>query len=111
MFFASKNCIKHVPVEYWTDHLETSLDDILINLNKYHEQIDVPKYISDLSKCLVSFGIRGVASPLFAGKLEHALEPHLEKIESKTAENILFYIDGTGQTKGSSFNTSLISII
>jgi len=50
-------------------------------------------------------------SPLFAGKLEHALEPHLDKIDSKTAENILFYIDGTGQTRGSSFNASLVSTI
>lgn len=96
LFFAGKNCVEHVPVEYWTDHLETSLDEILLNLNKYHEQIDVTKYISDLSKCLVSFGIRGVVSPLFAGKLEHALEPHLDKIDSKTAESLLFYIDGTG---------------
>jgi hypothetical protein len=96
MFFASKPCVVHVPAEFWLDHLEESLDDILVNLNKYHGQIDVNKYISDLSKCLVSFGIRGVVSPLFAGKLEHALEPHLDKIDSKTAESILFFIDGTG---------------
>ena len=111
MFFASKYCVEHVPVEYWTETLEASLDDMLVNLNEYHEQIDVQQYISDLSKCLVSFGIRGVVSPLFAGKLEHALEPHLDKIDGKTAENLLFYIDGTGQTRGSSFNASLVSTI
>lgn len=64
-----------------------------------------------MSKCLVSFGLRGVVGPLFAGKLEHAIEPHLDKIDSKTAENILFFIDGTGQTRGSSFNCSLVSLI
>ena len=41
MFFAGKNCVEHVPVEYWTETLESSLEDILINLNEYHDQIDV----------------------------------------------------------------------
>ena len=81
------------------------------DLQKYSKQIDVSKYIFDLSRCLVSIGIRQSVSPLFAAKLEHALEPHLDKIDSQTAENILFFIDGTDQTKGSSFNASLVSLI
>ena len=55
--------------------------------------------------------MRGVVSPLFAGVVEHSFEPCLNTIDSKTAENLLFFFDATNQNRSTPFARQVLKLI
>jgi hypothetical protein len=99
MFFASRHCVQYVPTEFWSESLQGALEEALQNLAQFKEQLDTRQYIADLSKCLVSFGLLQIVSPLFAGTVEHTLQDLISTADCKSTENILFYLHGTSQNK------------
>jgi len=87
--------------------METALDEGLQNFIKYKEQLDKGAYLSDLIKCLVSFGIREIATPLFVAKVEQTIHGEVSDLDSKSTENLLFFLDRTGPTR----NIEMLSTI
>lgn len=50
-------------------------------------------------------------SPLFAGTVEHTLEDCISTVDCKSAENILFYLNGTSQNKQTVFVQKLLETV
>ena len=48
----------YVPDSFWIDTLEKSLMEAIENYKKYEDKINKSIYMYDLSKTLVSFGIK-----------------------------------------------------
>ena len=74
-------------------------------------KINKELYLLDLSKCLVTFGIRGVMPPLLAGTVEQAITPDVEALNFRACENLLFYLDNTNQKKNTKFVKALLAHI
>jgi hypothetical protein len=53
---------RNVPDEFWTGCVETALHLSLDEFKKYEQVIAKDSYLDDFMSCLVSFGIRGLAS-------------------------------------------------
>jgi hypothetical protein len=45
----------------------------------------------------VTYGLRGVVSPLFAGTVEHTLISDVASLNSRSCENLLFFLGNTSQ--------------
>lgn len=104
-----------MPDEFWIDNLEPVLDEALANFIKYSDQLDKITYLGDFIKCLVSFGIREISSPLFLAKVEKVIAPLVAQLDSKSIENLLFFVmrAGTGPLPSglASRNISIITSI
>ena len=61
-FMSGPGVSRNIPDEFWTGCLESALDESLKEFTKYSELISKENYMDDYMSCLVSFGIRGVAS-------------------------------------------------
>ena len=47
---------------------------------------------------MVSFAIRDVYDPIFKGKVELVVRDHIKELDSKTIENLLFYLTRAGES-------------
>lgn len=52
--------------------------------------------MADFIKCLVSYGIREISAPLFMAKVERVVGPYVNELDSKSIENLLFYLMRSG---------------
>ena len=101
-----------VPDEFWTENLEPALDEHLGNFVKYKDQLDRKSYLSDFIKSLVGFGIREISTPLFLAKVERVLSHHVNELDNKSIENLLFFVMRTGvQPSAAGLGTKNMEII
>ena len=61
-FMSGPNVSRNVPDEFWTGCVESALEESLKEFKKYSDLISKESYLDDYMSCLVSFGIRGIAS-------------------------------------------------
>ena len=78
--------------------MERVLDDYLAKFLKYSSsgQLDTPSYLADFIKCLVGYGVREISTPLFMAKVERVISPHVNELDCKSIENLLFYLMRAG---------------
>ena len=101
-----------VPDEFWTENLEPALDEHLGNFVKFKDQLDRKSYLSDFIKSLVGFGIREISTPLFLAKVERVLSHHVNELDNKSIENLLFFVMRTGvQPSAAGLGTKNMEII
>ena len=101
---SSPQCSPFIPDDLWNKNLEPSLLEALQNFEKYEEKINKTIYLNDLSKTLVSFGFRQLGSDNFCTKMEKFFEQHLNDLDGKSSENLLFFL-----MRATSQNQSLVS--
>lgn len=114
-FMSSPEVTEAVPDEFWTQTLEPVLEEHLGNFVKFKDQLDRPSYLADFIKSLVGFGVRELSSPLFLAKVERVIQPHVNELDNKSIENLLFFVmrAGTSPTSGGAAtkNFEIISAI
>lgn len=59
---------------------------------RYRDQLDRSKFLSDLIKASVSFGIRKIDTPLFKAKMEQVVGNYIEELDAQTVENLIFFL-------------------
>jgi len=99
-FMCTPEVTDSIPDAFWTESLEQALDEHLANFVKYSDQLDKATYLGDFIKCLVGFGVREISTPLFLAKVERVILPHVQELDSRALESLLFFLmrAGTGPT-------------
>jgi hypothetical protein len=87
------NVSRNVPDEFWTGCVESALDESLKEFKKYSDLISKESYLDDYMSCLVSFGIRGVASRNLQKSVIEFVDEHLEHLSPRASENFMFFLD------------------
>jgi hypothetical protein len=95
-FMSSPEVTQAVPDEFWTESLEPALEEHLGNFVKFKDQLDRPSYLADFIKSLVGFGVRELSTPLFLAKVERVIQPHVNELDNKSVENLLFFVMRAG---------------
>ena len=91
--------------------MERAISEALKNLTEFRAQINTGEYGADLSKCLVSFGIKGIISPLFARQVEETLLPDVSTFNPKTVENLLYFLSKVSKRQQSPMINALLQQI
>lgn len=104
-FMSGPNVSRNVPDEFWTGCVESALDDSLREFKKYSDIISKENYLDDYMSCLVSFGIRGIASKNLQKTVIEFVGENLEHLSPRAAENFMFFLDRCHQPRPEDFNT------
>jgi len=89
---------RHVPDEYWTSCVEPAMAENLKDFHAHRDQVSVSAFIDDYSKCLISFGIRGVGSQKLMKQTCALYHENLKDVNPRSLENFLFFIDRCART-------------
>ena len=84
MFFARDGVTQYIPDEYWYETLERQLDQHLQTFVRFRDQLDRGKFLSDLIKACVSFGLREIDTSLFKSKLENVVMSFIPELDVAT---------------------------
>ena len=98
-FMSSPGASRNVPDEFWTGCIEDALYESLKEFKKYEEVINKPSYIDDFMSCLVSFGIRGLASKKLQKTVLELVGNNQEHMINRSIENFMFFLDRCHQPK------------
>lgn len=90
---SSPGASRNVPDEFWTGCVEDALYESLDEFKKYSDLINRESYLDDFMSCLVSFGIRGVASEKLQKTVLELVRENQEHMMTKAQENFMFFLD------------------
>ena len=102
-FMSSPGASRNVPDEFWTGCIEEALQESLLEFKKYSDVINRESYLEDFMSCLVSFGIRGIASEKLQKTVIDLVRENQEHMTNKSQENFMFFLDRCHQPRGEDF--------
>ena len=65
--------------------------------------------MSDVSRCLVAIGLKGLASPQLITQVEQTILPEVSNLSAKTLENLLFVLEQVAPTRKSQLTQSMLT--
>jgi len=89
---------RHVPDDFWTDCVEPSLYDSLDEFEEHKELIAKESFLNDYFSCLVSFGIRQIASKKLVEKTVKLAKRNMDSMGPRSCESFLFFINNSRHT-------------
>ena len=92
-FMSSPGASRNVPDEFWTGCVEDALYESLKEFKKYEDVINRDSYIDDFMSCLVSFGIRGLASKKLQKTVLELVANNQDHMVNRSTENFMFFLD------------------
>jgi hypothetical protein len=92
-FMSGPGVSRNVPDEFWTGCLENALNESVKEFKKYSEIIAKDSYLDDFMSCLVSHGVRGLASKNLQKTVLELVGENIEYINPRATENFLFFLD------------------